>query len=180
MSRVAMNFRGISSSFQKQLLGAIGVGALLGYVYRIGSPALQRTLMSVIGDFSSDTLFNVLGLIAIASLALGVAAFGRSRADLSPLRWFVCYAPARYVLSISAAFFGLAMGFSAANFPVLGAVKVFALATFGLVFIIGAILVMLWASFEDAPLPLPQRLVRPMAATASVIALSVFWFDYVR
>lgn len=174
------NFNGILSRFVASLLWSMGFGFLWGLIYRIGTPHLQQTLMSGISEFSSPIVFNAFGLVALFSLGFGVTAFGRSPDGLSSLRWFFCYQPAELILSISAVFFGLFIGFCLANLPNMGALEVLSLATFGLVFLVGSILVLLWASFAEARLPLSEPLVRVLALTACFVSASTLYLCYVQ
>ena len=178
------SFQGIVKRFLEQFAWCIGWGIVLRLAHRFGNAPLRQTVEHIFKEHPAPVSFNAIGTVALTVLGGFVAFGGRTQTPLSAARDFLCYRPAELALSLAAVFFGLSFGLASAHVgaanaqALLGATPaaMISLAAMGFFFPV-LILVVLWASFENAAWP-DERTARLVAGTISLVGVGVFWYAY--
>ncbi|MBA6354224.1 hypothetical protein [Colwellia sp. BRX9-1] len=137
-------FKGIILRFLSSLGWCLILGAVLGLLYRLEFPLLNKEINSIIGENSAPKTFNFIAVLSIFSLSLVVLVAGRTVSHISVLRSILGYKSAEVALSLAAVFFGLMFGFSLTVWEL----PLFAATIFAFIITIGSQICLLWLSFK--------------------------------
>lgn len=173
------SFPRIAKRFSLSLAWCALIGAICGLSYRFGSPKLRETILAALNEHGAPITYNAVGTIALITLGVSVALFGRTKLPASSVRLFACYQPAELALSVAAVFFGLWLGFATGLLPEAEAQKVLAVWVVGFAATVGILIFLLWASFEGHG-KWSEATARWVAAVSAAVGAGVFWSAYVR
>lgn len=165
---------GSATRFAQQVLWCALLGVVAALLYRSGSADLKADILEMLKENSAPKSFHFLATIALTTLGLSIALFGRTQ-EPSFVRSLLCYRPAEVALSLCAVFVGLLFGFACG-------VRELSLAigtAVAFLFSGGLLLVVVWLSQPEA-LIRDEKLAKATALTCSISEGLVLWWQYGR